>query len=65
MNGSVWCKNEWGLSWQIMPIDLTEAVINSDPTVAKHAFDAMIQMKKIDIAAIETACRDHCMPRKS
>lgn len=52
-----WCKDKWGLSWQISPVVLTKAVAGSDPVVAKRAFDAMMQMKKIDIAAIEAACR--------
>ena len=52
-----WCKDKWGLSWQITPTVLSKAVTNSDPAVAKRAFDAMMQMKKIDVAAIEAACR--------
>jgi predicted 3-demethylubiquinone-9 3-methyltransferase (glyoxalase superfamily) len=52
-----WCKDKWGLSWQITPIALTQAVTDPDPAVAKRAFDAMMQMKKIDIAAIEAARR--------
>jgi predicted 3-demethylubiquinone-9 3-methyltransferase (glyoxalase superfamily) len=52
-----WCKDKWGLFWQITPIVLTEAITNPDPAVAKRAFDAMMQMQKIDIAAIEAACR--------
>lgn len=52
-----WCKDKWGLSWQISPIVLTSAVGGSDPAVAKRAFNAMITMKKIDVAAIEAACR--------
>jgi predicted 3-demethylubiquinone-9 3-methyltransferase (glyoxalase superfamily) len=52
-----WCKDKWGLSWQITPIALTKAVFGSDPAAAKRAFDAMMQMKKIDIAKIEAACR--------
>ena len=47
-----WCKDKWGLSWQITPVALTKAVTDPDPAVAKRAFDAMMQMKKIDIAAI-------------
>jgi len=50
-----WCKDKWGLSWQITPIELTKAVSDPDPAVAKRAFDAMMGMKKIDIAAIEAA----------
>jgi 2-polyprenyl-6-hydroxyphenyl methylase/3-demethylubiquinone-9 3-methyltransferase len=45
------------LSWQITPIVLTQAIINADRAVAKRAFEAMMQMKKIDIAAIEAARR--------
>lgn len=52
-----WCKDKWGVSWQITPVVLTQAVSNSDPAVAKRAFDAMMQMSKIDVAAIEAACR--------
>jgi 2-polyprenyl-6-hydroxyphenyl methylase/3-demethylubiquinone-9 3-methyltransferase len=52
-----WCKDRWGLSWQITPIALTQAVTDPDPAVAKRAFDAMMQMTKIDIAAIEAARR--------
>jgi 2-polyprenyl-6-hydroxyphenyl methylase/3-demethylubiquinone-9 3-methyltransferase len=50
-----WCKDRWGLSWQISPIALTRAVTDPDPAVAKRAFDAMMEMSKIDIAAIEAA----------
>ena len=52
-----WCKDRWGLSWQITPIALTEAISDQDPSAAKRAFDAMMQMRKIDIAAIEAARR--------
>lgn len=52
-----WCKDKWGLSWQITPIALTNAITDPDPSVAKRAFDAMLQMKKINIAAIEAARR--------
>ena len=50
-----WCKDKWGLSWQITPVALTKAVTDPDPTTAKRAFDAMMTMKKIDIATIEAA----------
>jgi 2-polyprenyl-6-hydroxyphenyl methylase/3-demethylubiquinone-9 3-methyltransferase len=46
-----------GLSWQITPIALTKAVTDPDPAVAKRAFDKMMEMRKIDIAAIEAARR--------
>ncbi|WP_017300989.1 VOC family protein [Nodosilinea nodulosa] len=52
-----WCKDKWGLSWQITPIVLTKAIANPDPAVAKRAFEAMMEMQKIDVAAIEAACR--------
>ncbi|MBW4794463.1 VOC family protein [Pseudomonas tolaasii] len=50
-----WCKDRWGLSWQISPRVLTDAVTHPDPAIAKRAFDAMMTMGKIDIAAIEAA----------
>jgi 2-polyprenyl-6-hydroxyphenyl methylase/3-demethylubiquinone-9 3-methyltransferase len=52
-----WCKDKWGLSWQITPRVLITAVTDPDPAAAKRAFDAMMTMKKIDIAAIEAARR--------
>jgi predicted 3-demethylubiquinone-9 3-methyltransferase (glyoxalase superfamily) len=52
-----WCKDKWGLSWQITPVALSEGVTDLDPAVAKRVFDAMMTMKKIDIAAIEAARR--------
>ena len=52
-----WCKDKWGLSWQITPRVLLEAVTGSDRAAAKRAFDAMMEMGKIDIAKIETARR--------
>jgi 2-polyprenyl-6-hydroxyphenyl methylase/3-demethylubiquinone-9 3-methyltransferase len=52
-----WCKDQWGVSWQITPIALTKAISDPDPAAAKRAFDAMLTMKKIDIAAIEAARR--------
>ena len=52
-----WCKDRWGVSWQITPRTLTAAIADSDPAAAKRAFDAMMTMRKIDIAAIEAARR--------
>jgi predicted 3-demethylubiquinone-9 3-methyltransferase (glyoxalase superfamily) len=52
-----WCKDRWGVSWQITPVALVEAINDPDPAAAKRAFDAMQDMTKIDIAAIETARR--------
>ncbi|SFB02962.1 Glyoxalase superfamily enzyme, possibly 3-demethylubiquinone-9 3-methyltransferase [Rhizobium sp. NFR07] len=51
-----WCKDKWGISWQITPRVLMEAMIIGGPE-AKRAFDAMMTMKKIDVAAIEAARR--------
>ena len=50
-----WCKDKLGVSWQITPVALTEAVNGADKAAAKRAFDAMLQMKKIDVATIEKA----------
>ena len=50
-----WCKDRWGLSWQITPRVLTDAMAAGGE--AKRAFDAMMTMKKIDVAAIERARR--------
>lgn len=50
-----WCRDKWGLSWQITPRVLTAAIIDPDPAAAKRAFEAMMGMVKIDIAAIEAA----------
>jgi len=52
-----WCKDKWGLSWQITPIALTQAISDPDRAAAKRAFDAMMEMTKIDIAKIEAARR--------
>ncbi len=52
-----WCKDKWGLSWQITPVALTKGVSDPDPAVAKRVFEAMMPMKKIDIATIEAARR--------
>src|SRR5947207_15603315 len=51
-----WCKDKWGLNWQITPRVLTEAMAKGGD-VAKRAFVAMMEMKKIDVAAIEAAVR--------
>lgn len=56
-NACGWCQDKWGLSWQITPRALISAVTDPDPAVAKRAFEAMMTMNKIDIAAIEAARR--------
>jgi len=52
-----WCKDKWGLSWQITPRALVDAINDPDRAAAKRAFDAMMEMRKIDIAKIEAARR--------
>lgn len=52
-----WCKDKWGISWQITPIALTIAYTSPDRAAAKRAFGAMMTMRKIDIATIEAAVR--------
>ena len=50
-----WCKDRWGFSWQITPQILLDLTTSPDQDKAKRAFDAMMTMRKIDIAALETA----------
>ena len=50
-----WCKDKWGFSWQITPRVLLDATTSSDKAAAQRAFQAMMTMKKIDIAKIEAA----------
>jgi len=52
-----WCKDKWGFSWQITPRALLEALHNPDEVISKRVMDAMMTMKKIDIATIEAAER--------
>ncbi len=52
-----WCKDQWGLSWQITPRALMAAIADPDRAAAQRAFEAMMQMGKIDIAALEAARR--------
>lgn len=51
-----WCKDKWGISWQITPAVLMEAIADPDAAAAKRAFNAM-EMGKIDVAATEAARR--------
>ena len=51
-----WCKDKWGLSWQITPRVLSEAM-TAGGDIAKRAFEAMMTMRKIDVAQIEAAVR--------
>ena len=51
-----WCKDKWGVSWQITPDPMMELIWNNDdPAAAQRAMEAMLTMKKIDIARIEAA----------
>ena len=50
-----WCKDRWGLSWQITPKRLLELNADPDPARARRAMEAMMKMRKIDIAAVEAA----------
>ena len=52
-----WCKDRWGVSWQITPFVLTQSMGDKDPAVRKRVFETMMTMKKIDVAAIEKARR--------
>ena len=52
-----WCRDRWGVWWQITPVALTEAISGPDAAAAKRVFDAMMPMKKIDVAVIEAARR--------
>ena len=52
-----WVKDRYGLSWQIVPVQLMRHLANADPLRAKRAFEAMMTMKRIDIARLESAAR--------
>lgn len=52
-----WLKDKWGVSWQITPVALLRATTSDDRAAAKRAMDAMMKMRKIDIATIEAAFR--------
>lgn len=54
-NDCGWCKDRWGHSWQIIPKRLMELTTSSDSDVARRAMEAMMTMRKIDIAALEAA----------
>ncbi len=57
-----WCKDRWGFSWQITPRVLLEATTDPDKAAAKRAFEAMMTMRKIDIATIERARAGEAVP---
>ena len=50
-----WCKDRWGISWQITPFALTQGLGDPDPATRKRVFQAMMTMRKIDIAGIAAA----------
>jgi len=52
-----WCRDRWGISWQITPRVLSDAIAGSDRAAAARAFTAMMGMRKIDVATIEAAVR--------
>lgn len=52
-----WCKDRWGVSWQITPRALTDGMADPDPAAAKRVFEAVMTMQKIDVATIEQARR--------
>jgi len=52
-----WCRDKWGISWQITPQVLSDAMADPDRATAKRVFEAMMTMGKIDVAAIEAARR--------
>lgn len=52
-----WCKDRWGFSWQITPRQLTDGIADPDPATAKRVMEAMMTMRRIDVAAIEAARR--------
>jgi predicted 3-demethylubiquinone-9 3-methyltransferase (glyoxalase superfamily) len=54
-----WCKDRWGFSWQITPRRLLDLTTSADPHQARRAFEAMMKMVKIDIAALEAAVCGH------
>ena len=58
-----WCKDKWGISWQITPRILLEATRSKDIAIAERAFEAMMTMKKIDIATIEAAMNKISSPQ--
>jgi predicted 3-demethylubiquinone-9 3-methyltransferase (glyoxalase superfamily) len=52
-----WCKDKWGFSWQIVPRALQDAFESPDKAASKRAMEAMLKMRKIDIATIEAAVK--------
>jgi len=52
-----WCKDRWGINWQITPRVMIEALTSPDRAAARRAFEAMMTMRKLDVAAIEAAVR--------
>ena len=57
-NACGWIQDKWGLSWQITPRALTDGMADPDPATRKRVFDAMMTMRKIDVAAIEAARKE-------
>jgi predicted 3-demethylubiquinone-9 3-methyltransferase (glyoxalase superfamily) len=59
-----WCKDNWGISWQITPIVLTEGLADSDPATRARVFAAMMKMRKLDVAAIVAARKGPASPHR-
>jgi predicted 3-demethylubiquinone-9 3-methyltransferase (glyoxalase superfamily) len=57
-----WCKDRFGLSWQVVPTGMDEMFADPDKSKAERAMRAMFEMKKIDIAALEAAARGEGVP---
>ncbi|MFY9234234.1 MAG: VOC family protein [Fimbriimonadaceae bacterium] len=57
-----WCKDKWGVSWQITPVVLMESLADPDRAASKRVFEAMMEMQKIDVATIEAARRGEPPP---
>lgn len=62
-NACGWCRDKWGLSWQITPRALTDAMTKGGE-IAKRAFAAMMEMRKIDVAQIEAAVNGTINPKQ-
>jgi predicted 3-demethylubiquinone-9 3-methyltransferase (glyoxalase superfamily) len=57
-----WCKDKFGLSWQVVPEGMDELFSDPDPQKAERAMEAMFKMKKLDIAALQRAADDEPLP---
>mgnify|MGYP003352216136 CR=1 FL=1 len=60
-----WCKDRWGISWQITPRAVIDAITDPDPDAARRAYVAMMEMTKLDVATIEAARAGQSSPSAS